>query len=120
MVVYSHIKYLGRLFYAEKYPYPNVMKAVLLIVFKLGPNEKCLSKFDPTKIVASTGKLNLRREIDTDDVELEAGKYAIIPCTKNPGEFCKFSVNVYFNCAKNEIKLSKVPIFSLPILVRGS
>ena len=84
------------------------MKAVLVLVFKLGPNEKCLSKYDPAKIISTTGKLNLRREIDTDDVELENGRYAIIPCTKNPGEFVKFSVNVYFNCEKKEIKFSKV------------
>jgi hypothetical protein len=98
----------GRLFFAEKYPYPNVMKAILVCVFKLEPNEKFLAKYDPKKRISFSEKLNLRREVDTDDFEVENGRYAIIPCTKNPGEFCKYSVNVYFNCDKKEIKFSKV------------
>lgn len=30
---------IGRLFKAEKYPYPNVMKAILVCVYKLDSNE---------------------------------------------------------------------------------
>lgn len=60
------------------------MKPILLCVFALASNEKNLAKYDPTKVKASSGKLNLRREIDTNDIELEPGKYAVIPCTKDP------------------------------------
>lgn len=58
------------------------MKPILLCVFSLGQTEKCLAKFDDKKIVASSGKLNLRREIDTNDISLSNGRYAVIPCTK--------------------------------------
>ena len=57
------------------------MRFILVCVFKLEPNERNLSKFDPTKMVASSKKVNLRREVDTDYVMLKNGRYAIIPCT---------------------------------------
>lgn len=107
MVWFRSIK--GRLYWGEAYPYEGVMKPILLCVFKLDDKdkEKCLMKFDPAKMVASSGKLNLRREIDTNEIKLGNGRYAIIPCTKDPGQAIDYTISVYFDCAKEEMKLSK-------------
>jgi hypothetical protein len=45
-LTYIQFKQLdGRLFWAEKYPYPNIMRYILLCVFKLEPNEQQLAKY---------------------------------------------------------------------------
>ncbi|CAK89170.1 unnamed protein product (macronuclear) [Paramecium tetraurelia] len=97
----------GRLFLGERYPFPNVMKPILLCVFSLGPTEKCLAKFDDKKVVASSGKLNLRREIDTNDISLSNGRYAVIPCTKEGAQQIDFTLSFYFDCDKSEINITK-------------
>jgi len=38
--IYIQMKQLdGRLFWAEKYPFSNILRYILLCVFKLNPNE---------------------------------------------------------------------------------
>ena len=83
------------------------MKPILLCVFLLAPNEKCLAKFDDKKIVASSGKLNLRREVDTNDIELADGRYAIIPSTKEAAQQIEYTISFYFDCQKDEINFTK-------------
>lgn len=65
-------------------------------------------RYDPKKLVASSEKLNLRREVDSNTMILSNGRYAIIPCTKKPGEYAEFSINIYYNCKHNEIAVTKV------------
>lgn len=74
------------------------MKPILICLFKLEGGEKCLSKFDPKKMVASSEKLNLRREIDTNEFKMGNGRYALIPCTKEPGQSIEYTISVYFDC----------------------
>lgn len=51
----------------------------------------------------SSKSLILRREIDSDFMELENGSYAVIPCTKTAGYTGKFSLNIYFDCDPKDI-----------------
>jgi hypothetical protein len=37
-------------------------------------------------MIASSKRIILRREVDVDYVTLKNGRYAIIPCTKDPGD----------------------------------
>ena len=92
------------------------MKPILLCVFKLD-NEKCLAKFDQNRLVANSGKFNLRREIDTNEIELAAGRYAVIPCTKDPCPL-DFTLSFYYNCKKEEINIMKYgdPRFTLGVI----
>lgn len=68
------------------------------------------------KKINSSNKVDLRREVVCDTQKLANGRYAIIPCTKDPGESADFSINVYYDCKHEEIKFSKV--FISDLLVR--
>ena len=39
-------------------------------------------------MIVSSKKIQLRREVDTNDFELPNGRYAIVPCTALPGDHC--------------------------------
>lgn len=58
---------------------------MLLCVFKLDAGERQLNEFDKKKMdkAGSSKNFILRREIDSDFMELEDGDYAIVSCTKN-------------------------------------
>jgi hypothetical protein len=48
----------------------------------------------------------MHREV-TLRLELDPGKYSIVPATMNSGETAQFWLSVYFSCAKDEIELFK-------------
>ena len=88
-------------------------------MFKLDDNEPCLKIFDKNKMISSSGKVNLRREIDTDEFKVSNGRYAVIPCSKNPGEVCEFSMSFFYDCDHSEVKLSKVNLININIVWRS-
>lgn len=55
---------------------------MLLCLFKLDNNEESLESFDPSKMLASNGKLVMRREVNIERIKLDKGRYAIIPSGK--------------------------------------
>lgn len=61
--------------------------------------------------------MNLRREVDTDDFELPDGRYAIIPCTKEPAQI-EYTISFYFDCQKDEITITKYgdPRYKLSVI----
>lgn len=88
----------------------------MLCVFSLEAGKTKLEKFDPKALVISSGKFNLRREIDIGNLlDLEVGKtYCIIPCTLKgevegePFKDIDFSINFYFsNCPESDLEFLK-------------
>lgn len=51
-------------------------------------------------MVASCGKLILRREVDSEFIELKNGRYAVIPCLKTKDKVKDYSLRFYFDCDK--------------------
>ncbi|KRX02563.1 Peptidase C2, calpain, large subunit, domain III [Pseudocohnilembus persalinus] len=107
----------GRLYKGEEYPYQRVINSILLCVFKLDSNEQKLQKFDAKKLIASSDKINLRREVDTGQFQVENGTYAVIPCAKNKGDVGHFTLNIYHNQQqKSGIKISQIKDGRMEIL----
>eukprot|EP00360_Condylostoma_magnum_P001648 CAMPEP_0168315754 /NCGR_PEP_ID=MMETSP0210-20121227/12595_1 /TAXON_ID=40633 /ORGANISM="Condylostoma magnum, Strain COL2" /LENGTH=106 /DNA_ID=CAMNT_0008291303 /DNA_START=4049 /DNA_END=4365 /DNA_ORIENTATION=+ len=71
----------------------------------MDPNETRLNVFDPSKIV-TLSVLKLHREVHKR-LNLEPGKYAIVPSTMDAGSVGEFWLSVYFSVSKRSIKLYK-------------
>jgi hypothetical protein len=66
-MVYSIIfLFEGRLIRGEQYPFSNIMKYMLLCVYKLDAKEISLNAFDAKKKIADSKKYSCKREIDTE------------------------------------------------------
>ncbi|EAS01497.1 calpain family cysteine protease (macronuclear) [Tetrahymena thermophila SB210] len=107
----------GRLYIGAKYPYENIQQSLLLCLFVLENGKTKLEKFDQKIMIASSGKFNLRREVDFGKlIDVEPGKtYCIVPCTMKgevEGEEFRdidFSINFYFsNCPDQDMEFKKV------------
>ena len=87
------------------FPYQGFIYAACISVMTLKPNEDGVESFDSVKIV-KLSQLKMHREV-TLRLELDPGKYSIVPATMNSGETAQFWLSIYFSCAKDEIVLSK-------------
>lgn len=87
------------------FPYQGFVYAACISVMTLKPNEDGVESFDSAKIV-KLSQLKMHREV-TLRLELDPGKYSIVPATMNSGETAQFWLSVYFSCAKDEIELFK-------------
>lgn len=72
---------------------------------RMDPNETKLNVFDPSKIVALS-VLKLHREVHKR-LNLDPGKYAIVPSTMNPGCTGEFWLSVYFSVTKRSVRIYK-------------
>lgn len=72
------------MFWGEKYPYAEVTTYMLLCVYKLDNGETELKEYNGGKLKkgGSSKSLILRREVDSDFMDLPNGTYAIIPTVK--------------------------------------
>lgn len=65
------------------YPFPQYTNPVILIVMRMEPSERKVTRFDGSRIVKMSS-IKEYREISLN-LELPNGKYAIIPSTQNMG-----------------------------------
>lgn len=79
---------------------------MLLCIFKLDEGEEKLEYFDSKKMIGSNGKLVMRREINIERIDLNIGKYAIIPSAKE-ARSGKFYLSYYYSCADDKVNLSR-------------
>ena len=87
------------------FPYQGYVYAACISILSLKPNEDGVEFFDSAKIV-KLSQLKMHREVSMK-IELDAGKYCIVPATMNAGEIAQFWLCVYFSCEKDEIELYK-------------
>lgn len=67
-----------------------------------------IEEFDKSKIIYNSGKLKCAKDISIDNIELENGRYVIIPSYKVQDTYGSFTLSVYFDCEKSEIQLSRI------------
>ena len=91
-------------FLCDAFPYKKSLFYICFSVMKLEGNETKLEEFDEFRIV-KLSKLRLHREVHLRTV-LSAGRYALVPATKKPGQFGEFCLSVYFSCPKSSISLT--------------
>jgi|Transcript_35345 hypothetical protein len=72
---------------------------------RLEDNEEKLNFFDGNRIV-TLSVLKLHREVHKR-LDLDAGRYVIVPSTMNPGETGKFWLNIYFSVSKRVVNIYK-------------
>lgn len=61
---------------------------------------KFIIRFDKNKILYSSGKLKCAKDVCIGDLELENGKYVVIPAYKNADTYGSFTLSIYFDCEK--------------------
>ena len=93
----------GRAVKGQTFPFEGFVKSVCFTVIKLEDHEEAAQKFDQSRI-AKLSKLKQHREVH-ERIELEAGKYAIVPATRGKGQTGTFWVAVYMNCTEDEASL---------------
>jgi len=95
----------GRLDRGGKFPFTEKTHRAMIFVMKLQKSEDKIKEYDNARVV----KLSENRQYRdlAMFVDLEPGKYAIIPSPKIATVAGPFFMSIYLSCAKNEFKLSK-------------
>lgn len=88
----------------EPFPFAKFIHPLSLTVFQLGRGSRQLNSFDQ-RAMKSRPFIKNYRDVQVDLV-LEKGTYAVIPSTKLAGSHGKFFLNIYFDCAKDQIRIS--------------
>ena len=70
----------------------------MVSIWKLNPGECHLSTFDRKRKPYMTSIKEYREQ--SIELELEAGRYMIVPSCKSPGKYSKFYLNIYFSCGE--------------------
>lgn len=87
------------------FPYDGFIRTACFSIMKLEDNEDRLNFFDGSRIV-TLSVLKLHREVHKR-LELDAGRYVIVPSTMNAGETGKFWLNIYFSVSKRVVNIYK-------------
>ncbi|CAG9315691.1 unnamed protein product [Blepharisma stoltei] len=93
----------GRHAKGSVFPFEGVINTACFSIMKVGPDEDRVTFFDQSKII-KLSVLKLHREIELR-IELNPGKYAIVPATLDPGKTGPFGLSIYLSCQKNMAKL---------------
>jgi len=75
---------------------------------RLDKSEGRVEKFDKTKIVA-VSVLKEHREISLR-IPLPAGRYVIVPSTRNVGELGPFFLSIYFNIPLDSVRCRRLDL----------
>ena len=92
----------GRFIREIQFPYDKFTWAACFAIMKLDENEKEIVMFENEKVQALS-TLKLHREVSLR-LNLDRGRYAIIPATQNNGEEGTFYLSIYHSCEKQDIK----------------
>ena len=94
----------GRFIREIAFPYERFTWAACFAIMRLDQNEDEVTIWENEKIQALS-TLKLHREVSLR-LNLDAGKYAIIPATQNDGEEGVFYLSIYHSCEKQDIEFS--------------
>ena len=92
----------GRLIPGSKHPYKEIIHNVMFSIFNADEGSDTLDKFDPKKITRDIkGKKAMSKIMEYREISLRlslsAGRYIIVPSTKNAGDYGKYYLNIYFS-----------------------
>lgn len=79
----------------QVYPFP-ALKKTMISVWKLDEDEVHLDAFDRSKKPMMTTIKEYKEQ--SLSLQLEPGRYMIVPSCKSPGKYSKFFLNIYFSC----------------------
>ena len=91
----------GRAFKGSEFPFPEKIKTACFTVMKLEAGQSRVEAFDASKIV-KLSVLKQHREVHLR-LNLDPGRYVIVPATKTAGEVGKFWLSLYFDRPKSEV-----------------
>ena len=92
----------GRFIHEIQFPYEKFTHAACFAIMRLSPDEKSVSMFENEKIQALS-TLKLHREVSLR-LQLDRGRYSIVPATQNDGEEGTFYLSIYHSCEKQDIR----------------
>ena len=78
-----------------KFPYSDLIHPVLFTICELPEGKERLDAFDKS-LVKGASVLKEHREVSLR-LQLKAGRYAIVPCTRNQGEYGDYTLSIYFS-----------------------
>lgn len=87
----------------ENFPYQNFNSPLSICIFKIQKNQNKLEFFDGNNLL-NPPFIKLNRDVQVE-VILEKGKYAVVPATKDIGEYCKFFLSLYYDCGNENIEV---------------
>lgn len=75
-------------------------------MLKLPEGKERLDKFDKTAVKGSS-VLKEHKEVSLR-LTLEPGRYIIVPCTRNAGEFGEYTLSLYFELDLRDVEVYRV------------
>lgn len=89
-----------------KFPYNEVIYPILFTVCKLPPGKDKLDTFDKN-LVLGASVLKQHKEVSLR-LSLPAGKYVIVPTTRNPGQYGDYTLSIYLSIDEEDFEFTRI------------
>lgn len=89
-----------------KFPYSELIHPILFTVLQLPAGKDRLDSFDKT-LVKGASVLKEHKEVSLR-LKLPKGRYLIVPCTRNQGEYGEFILSMYFSVDLEEVEITRL------------